>query len=102
MPDIFETYKIPVVKREGLYQPLYNPVDYSISKKFFRRHYVQRYYTKGRLHFIWDKLTGKNPQSFQFWVEVTFKNNAQTHDLIEEINQYPEAQLIPTPKKYEF
>jgi len=97
---IFITIKQPVLNTDGVWKPLYNPLDYNIPKSLFKRHYVQRYYTKGQLHYLWDKVTGKKPQAFRFWVEVTIKNNAHTHDYIELMKSKPEVSIIETPEKY--
>ena len=102
MTDNFLTFKIPIIKEEGEHHPLYNPIDYKIPKRFYRRHYVQRYYTKGRLHFLWDKITGKTPQAFLFWVEITFNNNELTQEFIKLLKSKPEVSTIATPKEYEF
>ena len=100
--NFFITFKQTVVNKNGVWKPLYDPAEYGIPNAYFRRHYIQRYYTKGLLRFLIDKLMLKHPQPFRFWVEVTVKNNGKTRDYIKMVRNKPEVEIIATPPAYKF
>lgn len=106
MPDVFFTFKQPVsYSEEHGYKPIYDPViDYSIPNNLSCRHYVHRFILVDAQRTILDKILFRHPKEEDelFWVELTVKNNNQTHDFIELLKSKPEVTLIETPKKYEF
>lgn len=104
LADGYAVLKMPVAKDElGTWRPKYESVfRESVPRKYYKYHYVQRYYTKGCMHYFWDKITQKHPQAFRFWIEVAFMRTAETAQAIEELLKIEDVELIDTPEKYRF
>lgn len=92
---VFFTYKQPVVQHNGVFKPLYDPaLDFGISESLFSRHYVQRYYTKGLLHYLIEKIMHKHPQKFRFWVEIAIMEDKETEEYIEAVSKDKRVELM--------
>jgi len=87
---------MPVVLNENdVWKPLYDPaIDFGVSTKHFKRHYKQRYYTKGFLKYIIEKLLLRKPKKFEFWVEIDININDETEKMVEELLKKPEVEVI--------
>lgn len=101
MSDFF-CIKQPVVKDDtDTWVPLYDlESDLNVSHEFFSRYWQMNYYTKGKLHFYWDKLLCRNPQPFRFWIEYFIKDVQETKSVIHKLREKPEVEFIDVPEEY--